>query len=329
MIRFSDKQLSISSLDNLEIKLFVVGYKVKGESALMLFIDKGKNGKVVYSILIDSYENNTLANPNLSSFILGKYGVTKVDCIVWTHPHDDHTKGLDNIVDRFCKYDTRFYLPHYVYTNQRKLQIKLQPSIRKIFNNIKRNADRSCFHPISSTGNIDKAYNIDLIPEDGSSSKHLDLYFLAPIDEVLFDKAMGKGTDDPNKLSIVMIVSVDDYYFYFGGDTDDDNIAQSRREIYPYCRWVKIPHHSSDTASLAQQRFAYNSHFAACTLFSGDNFPYEDILNCYKKKFSHVFLTNSKPSRHAYGVIEFTYAFCQNSVQANVGVDLYGGAYEY
>ena len=35
-------------------------------------------------------------------------GIKKVDFVCWTHPHDDHTRGLDEIWKEYCTKETCF-----------------------------------------------------------------------------------------------------------------------------------------------------------------------------------------------------------------------------
>ena len=56
--------IAISSRNNLIVKVFVIGYSLRGESILILFLDKGSDNKVLYAMVIDSFkyksENKTL-----------------------------------------------------------------------------------------------------------------------------------------------------------------------------------------------------------------------------------------------------------------------------
>ena len=45
---------------------------------------------------------------NAVKMVLEKERIKKVDFVCWTHPHDDHTRGLDEIWKEYCTKETCF-----------------------------------------------------------------------------------------------------------------------------------------------------------------------------------------------------------------------------
>ena len=45
---------------------------------------------------------------NAVKMVLEKERIKKVDFVCWTHPHDDHTRGLDEIWKEYCTTETCF-----------------------------------------------------------------------------------------------------------------------------------------------------------------------------------------------------------------------------
>ena len=84
----------------LDFEINVIGYKNKGES--IVFFLKA-DGKVVYSGLIDCYEE---ASENVALTLLVNEKVKYFNFVCWTHPHDDHTIGLDKVLIEFCNEKT-------------------------------------------------------------------------------------------------------------------------------------------------------------------------------------------------------------------------------
>ena len=103
--------IPISSRDNLIVKVYIIGYSLRGESILILFLDKGDNLKVLYSIVIDSFkykgEHKTLD-------IMDDYNlkVLKLNMLIWSHPDFDHTLGLKEIIQNYCDENTQVVLPY-------------------------------------------------------------------------------------------------------------------------------------------------------------------------------------------------------------------------
>ena len=55
--------------------------------------------------MVDCYKTE---EQNVLKLLLEKEGVQKIDFVCWTHPHDDHTVGLDEIWSQYCTEETRF-----------------------------------------------------------------------------------------------------------------------------------------------------------------------------------------------------------------------------
>ena len=90
------KTFCVSSFNNLIVSLYVVGYKNIGEAIIVLFRDKtDEEEKVVMSMVIDSYETKGL---KLVHEVLKKYNVKNLDFVCWTHPHCDHSPGIDELI---------------------------------------------------------------------------------------------------------------------------------------------------------------------------------------------------------------------------------------
>ena len=100
--------IKISKCKNLLVKVFVIGYSLRGESIIMLFIDKDRLDNILYSIVIDCF---TYKNINKTEEILNEYGISRIDMLCWSHPDFDHTKGIDTIIHKFCNETTKIMLP--------------------------------------------------------------------------------------------------------------------------------------------------------------------------------------------------------------------------
>ena len=75
--------------DSLKLELNVIGYHDQGES-IVFFIKT--DGIAAYTGLVDCYKTE---DQNAVKMVLEKEQVEKIDFMCWTHPHDDHTLGLE------------------------------------------------------------------------------------------------------------------------------------------------------------------------------------------------------------------------------------------
>ena len=71
--------IKISKCKNLLVKVFIIGYSLRGESIVVLFIDKEYQNNVLYSIVIDCFTYKKL---NKTEEILNTYGISQIDMLV-------------------------------------------------------------------------------------------------------------------------------------------------------------------------------------------------------------------------------------------------------
>lgn len=80
----------------------MIGYHDQGES-VVFFIKT--DGMVAYTGLVDCYKTE---EQNAVKMVLEKERIKKVDFVCWTPPHDDYTRGLDEIWKGYCTKETCF-----------------------------------------------------------------------------------------------------------------------------------------------------------------------------------------------------------------------------
>lgn len=327
MMRYSNRTICLSSIDNLILKIYVIGYKNIGEALLILFIDK-KDNNVVFSIVVDCYEVDDF---NITDKYLEKYGVKKLDLICWTHPHTDHSLGLDKIIKKYYDENMLIFLPELYFGKfsedvLQKESAKTEEIHKNIVNSIKLKEN---IRYISANADLSCAYLIDIKGVEDTSIKYMNLYFLTPVSSLINYYALyGKSFSKPNNLSISFVMSLDGYNFYFGGDTENPHISYIPKEIIKQFRWIKVPHHCSLGARHIADHLGTNLDFSASTVFYSRKLPVKYIQELYKNS-SRLFMTQKEQDQanSHYGVIEFIYLFSRDSIECQVNT--YGNAHEY
>lgn len=76
-------------------KVFVLGHPTQGES--IIFVLYGDE-QVLYSCVIDSF---MIGDRIIPGEYLNKLKLKKITELFWTHPHDDHSAGILQLVDTF------------------------------------------------------------------------------------------------------------------------------------------------------------------------------------------------------------------------------------
>lgn len=84
-------------------KVFVLGHPTQGES--IIFVLYGDE-QVLYSCVIDSF---MIGDRIIPGEYLNKLKLKKITELFWTHPHDDHSAGILQLVDTFSP--DSVYLP--------------------------------------------------------------------------------------------------------------------------------------------------------------------------------------------------------------------------
>lgn len=88
-----EKVLRIENFANLYLQIFTIGYPDEGESVITMLFDKSTP---LLTIVTDCY-CTTLCHAVKK--ILEKYGNPHIDAFVWTHPHEDHSLGIQDLLD--------------------------------------------------------------------------------------------------------------------------------------------------------------------------------------------------------------------------------------
>lgn len=325
-----NNEIHISSFSNFLVRIFVIGYKNEGESNVVLFFD-GDN--VVFSMIIDCFKKENL---NLASDLLVKYGVKKLDLAFWTHPHDDHSPGFDDIISNFLSPKTIVYFPRFLFPNFTPGVLKSEcAAAQKVYSNLEQiNKGRSFRNPLLRTIDVnpgDTNFREYVLLDDEGHQKDFVIEFLTPIRPYIEQfgyLGCQEKLVDVNELSISFVMSLDSYDFYFGGDAEKKHVNVIDPTRIANMKWVKVPHHCSKNAKFIARNLVKGYFVCAVSTVFSPQLPKVDVQNEYKSK-GRLFMTqlNTNPSLSEYGIVQFDCKFEQDKVK--ISPILYGNAYEY
>lgn len=324
MLKGGETEIPISSYNNLRVKIFLIGYKNQGESIVILFIDV-KQRDVKYSIVIDSYKTK---EKNITDEILRSYSVRCLSLLCWTHPDIDHSLGMDFLIKKYCKDTTKVLLPDYFYNESSDIvsinDRDLKDAVDRIFclNRLKKRHVTTINVPANNFIQVD---NMKFVGIDGLS--HISINAVTPISSILAQYVKScKHNVEKNELSISMIIDIDDYYIYLGGDAVNRHIDSINSGYLEQCRFIKIPHHASNTSRNLLSYLSDNVDTACTTIFSSKDLPRDEILLEYSS-LCRVFSTGAKNSKqYDFGVVEYEYDFSKEDI--DMQVRLFGNAME-
>ena len=222
------------------------------------FIDVGQADSILItnndaSMLIDAGNNED--GEDVVNFIKDK-GITKLDYVVGTHPHEDHIGGLDDVINSDLEI-TNIYMP------------KIETTT-KTFEDV-----------------------IDAIQNKGLtiySPKKGDTFTIGNASlEVMTDSILDE--DNLNLSSITLLMQYGNNKFLFMGDAEEEN--EETRD-WPKVDLLKVGHHGSNTSS--SDKFLNETKPTYSIIMAGEGnsygLPTEETLNKLKNIGSTIYRTD-------------------------------------
>lgn len=253
--------------NSLEFEVNVIGYPNEGE-CILFFIKADR--KVIYAGLVDCYLSK---DADAIREIMGREKVDKLDFVCWTHPHDDHTKGLEAILDEYCKNSTKFWTTDIIpedyslYSEESKnVYIKLKEvhlSKKSTKMKIKYAKDATIMERLIISGL--QQYNFEIRS-------------FAPNSTTLAERQVNNREETGNVYSIGLIINIGHYNIMLAGDVENQTFKSVEDGDVEFdLDYIKIPHHGSPSASFLVDRMmsleVCSPSVAATTLYRKGHIP--------------------------------------------------------
>lgn len=316
-------------MSDLKVHIFVIGGYGVGESIVVVFRTEGN---VVFSMTIDSCTSNIEGNNVVLPLkLLQRFHIAKLDCIVWTHPHDDHSQGMDEIVRKYYGKKTIGVIPKQLYGNDRNI-VKISGCCQKVLNTFFRTFKKRNLKSMECLENeVRLLFERTFIDYETGEEKVLSLKCMSPMAEKLDDKVRNGlllSNSQLNELSLTLTLAFDNYRFYFGGDAPDNVLKNTNSSELEQSRWIKIPHHGSLSSKCLIGLLNRHIDSAAATAYLSQGLPHEDVLIEYSRKTDNLYITQqTNDTVYNFGMIEYEYQF--EGAEINLDIRRYGNAYKY
>lgn len=305
------------------------GDKGEGEGILILFLNQDQVIRTISMDCCKATVNGT--DCNILHSLLNRHKVKKIDCFVWTHPHDDHSNGLDELIDCHYRKGSIGILPKQIYGTNNDI-VNMKAMSRRVLHQFNTKFKKKSLKSIDCQSREKRCvYSFDMEDVTTGDVKNVRLYCLTPMDYLLDDKRRNdKKISDSllNDISLSLVLDIDGYCYFFGGDATDKTLKETDLDFLYQCRWVKIPHHASKSTEKVMQHFNNAIDSAVTASFLRCKLPNTNVLNQYKKKTNQLYVTQLKADdTFDLGMVGYLYSFRDSAVQLKI--TRYGNASKY
>lgn len=298
--------------DSLVFEINVIGYRAKGES-IVFFLKT--DDKVAYAGLVDCYE---LESVNMAVNLLSESGADYFDFVCWTHPHEDHSVGLVEIIRKYCNEKTAFWMAPIRSADLEKYKNFSKDIYEKLFKVLEsRKRDKMSVREVSNADILERCICRNLLQNNGTKYP-LNIYSFAPDSKFLVANLV-KGVEEISNLySVGLIIQIGEYYIMLAGDVENRMIRNVPDAWIEYpVNYIKIPHHASKTGEELVGRLmgleCALPNVAVTTLFRNYNLPDREVLRKYlywngdMELYSAGNVTDPEQDKDLYGIIKTSF----------------------
>lgn len=321
-MRQCDKTIRVEHYDDIDIRIYVVGYPNEGESIVFSVCAKGMP---FVTIVTDCYISDGY---NHTIKVLEENHIDQIDAFVWTHPDRDHSIGIIDLLNTYdSERKSKIFLPHTLNGGQDyEVCDESVAALTFLMQQYDSNRKYNLNFVSLNKGEIPRSlYRIKIIEHSTGNDVDISLKFLAP-NSSLIERRDGAGTDFClNDLSLVYVLNINGFNYLFTGDLINQTVQFIDADDLLNTNFVKIPHHGSDSSSkfvdLLNQNNLENV-VSVSTVFVAKNDPKPEILRAYQTFSTLVCCTGSGDS--SFGCVKSTFDI---NGQLEMEPELFGNAY--
>lgn len=283
--------IDITDVNNLTLNIYTIGYPTEGETILTTICEKGRP---VFTIVTDCYNDMGCHAVNR---LLSSLENPHVDVFIWTHPHDDHSKGIVKLLERNDpRHTAQIFLPDGIMACHTHI---LSEETRYTLNYLQNNYNKGIVYNMCYIGvfaNESRTFKWELRQRNNELTLKCLLSFMAPMSTV---EARRFYCDDNtrfnlNDLSIVYSLDLNDTNYIFGGDLRNQNVQFINEDSLMNVKFIKIPHHGSTEPMKFLKLLQKNNvkaTVATTTVFKKKDLPQTETVTEYKKVASRILST--------------------------------------
>ena len=280
---------------SLSCKIFIMGCATEGESAVIILYD---GTDVVYSCVVDSF---VCDDKIVAKELLCNLKISHITDLFWTHPHDDHSRGMISLIDEFSP--ETIYLASELHDLSDNIKTHSVDVLQRI--NMCRGYDGRCVNESKvkgiSTNSLIKSEELRV----GTKVVPFRMYTIAPVNGRLREKVIKASPDSAlNDFSLAFSVDIGDFSILLTGDVQDRMINTAREELCGQIytpNLLKIPHHGSNYSTEILSIFDGDDliDYGITTSKRSSGLPTDEALSIYHSKCSHTYKIDSESKKCA------------------------------
>lgn len=299
-----DKTVFVKDFSMLSLKIFIVGYPEQGESVLCLLMEEQR---VIFSFVVDSFSLNNGAT-HIVCDLLAEFKAQKINKFIWTHPDFDHSIGIEQLLDLYdINREADIYISEGVINS---LDI-LKSHACEVYNYLNKYYNTCTKYNLNKVS-IFKGENrslqvVEILEMSSGRVITCNLQFIAPLSSKVIRQEFNK-TKDYNAMSIMFILSLNKINYLFCGDIEDSTLVHINKSFFKNTKFVKIPHHGSNTSLKLVEYLRINTikdAVAVSTVFKAKNLPMESVIDCYKPICQCLYCTSSGDKNFGYVQLDY------------------------
>lgn len=309
-------------ISTLRLEVFVIGYPDKGESQIVLISDSKNN--ILFSCVIDCYKHSSV---NKTIEILEGRGVKELNLFIWTHTDEDHSLGIDDLIEKFCKNTTRFLLPELITGNERDF-VEYNETVKSCFESINtfNTGGNYCVSSVSVVpGGHSQVFFFKFIDTITGSELVFEILAIAPLSALIRRRWDTGALKKKNDVSIATIFKIGNLNLLFSSDVENQTISQIADFHFDNLAFLKTPHHTSKTSTKLIDKVTANYKnkipTSVTTVYRVHDLPDCDLIDEYKKISDRFYSTGL--GDESSGVTHTIFDIVNNSI---IGEKIYGNA---
>lgn len=281
-----NKQLD-SYYSKVTCRLYILGTAAEGECIVLALYG---DDRIIYSCVTDSFVFN---NQPAASYVLRDANVSRISDLFWTHPHDDHSAGLIDLIN--CYNPQNVFIPAELLNlpdNMTSVSRNVLDELNQYHSLDKRYSYQPNVRPISANY-IVQSEKIKC----GMQTIPFEIFAIAPCSGRVRRNSITHNYSNLNEYSLAIEIMIGDFAVLLTGDIQNRTLAYLSEELCkkPYIpNILKIPHHGSKDSTGIISLFdtdagVFQSDIAVTTAKRTSKLPQKDAMNFYSAYSNYLY----------------------------------------